>query len=103
MRSRGRGLRCLRDIRAAASGELEEGVDGRFQGAGVPLDLGEEKASLERGEEGDGEGVWVSAVRELPGLVQAAQVFADGGLPLGEAVGQQGPGTGIGLRELAGE
>ena len=51
---------------------MEEGVDGRFQGAGVPLDLGEEKATLERGEEGDGEGVRVGAVRELSGLVQAA-------------------------------
>jgi uncharacterized protein YbjT (DUF2867 family) len=54
---------------------LEEGVDRRFQGAGVPLNLGEEKASLERGEKGDGEGVRVGAVRELPGLVQAAEIF----------------------------
>ena len=48
-------------------------------------------------------GVRVGAVRELPGLVQAAQAFADGGLPLPEAVGQQGPGVRVGLRELAGE
>jgi hypothetical protein len=82
---------------------LEEGVDRRFQEAGVPLDLGEEWAALERGEEGDGEVVRVGAVRELPGLVQAAQAFGDGGLPLPEAVGQQGPGVRVGLRELAGE
>ena len=82
---------------------MEEGVDRRFQGAGVPLDLGEQKAALERGEEGDGQGVRVGAVRELPGLVQAAQAFADGALPLPEAAGQQGPGVRVGLRELAGE
>ena len=55
---------------------MEEGVDRRFQGAGIPLDLGEEKAALEGGEKGDGEGVRVCAVREQPGLAQAAQAFA---------------------------
>ena len=62
-----------------AGGELEEGVDRGFQRAGVALDLGEEKAALERGEEGDGEVVRVGAVREVPGGVQAAQPVADGG------------------------
>jgi hypothetical protein len=90
-----------RDIAPAVPGELKEGVDRRFQRAGVPLDLGEEKAALERGQEGDGEGVWVGAVRELSGLVQAAQSLADGGLPLPESRGQQGPGVRVGLRELA--
>jgi hypothetical protein len=52
------------NIRAAASDDLEEGVNRRFQGADVPLDLGEEKAALKRGEEGDGEGVRVGPVRE---------------------------------------
>ncbi len=82
---------------------MEERVDRRFQDSGVPLNLGQEKASLERREKGDGEGVGVGAVREPAGPVQAAQVFADGGLPLPEAVGQQGPGVRVGLRELAGE
>jgi hypothetical protein len=82
---------------------LEEGVDRRFQQAGVPLNLGEEKASLERGKKADGEGVRVGAIRELPGLVQAAETFADGDLPLPEAVCQQGAGVRVGLRELAGE
>ena len=86
-----------------APGELEEGVDRRFQRAGVPLDLGEEKAALERGKEGDGEGVRVGGVRELSGLVQAAQPLADGGLPLPESASQQGSGVRVGLCELARE
>ena len=89
------------NIRAAASDELEEGVNRSFQGADVPLDLGEEKAALERGQEGDGEGVRVGALRELSSLVQAAQALAEGGLPLPEAAGQQGPGVRVGLGELA--
>ena len=36
-----------------------------------------------------------------PGLVQAAQAFADGALPLPEAAGQQGSRVRVGLRELA--
>jgi hypothetical protein len=90
-----------RDIGPAVPCKLEEGVDRRFQRARVPLDLGEEKAALERGQEGNGEGVGVGAVRELSGLVQAAQPLADDGLPLPESVGQQGPGERLGLRELA--
>ena len=82
---------------------MEEGVDRRFQRAGVPLDLGEEKAPLERGQEGDGEGVRVGAVRELSGLVQAARPVADGGLPLPESVGQQVSGVRVSLGELARE
>ena len=93
----------VRDFGPAASGELEEGVDRRFQRAGVPLDLGQEKAALERGQEGDGEVVRVGAVRELPGLVQAAQSLGDGGLPLPESAGQQGPGVRVRLGELARE
>ena len=37
----------------------------------------------------------------IAGLVQAAQPFADGSLPLAESAGQQGPGVRVGLRELA--
>jgi hypothetical protein len=70
---------------------------------GVALDLGQEKAALERGQEGDGEGVRVDVVWELPSLVQAAQPVADGGLPLPESAGQQGSGVRVGLCELARE
>jgi hypothetical protein len=50
-----------------------------LEGAGVALDLGEEEAALEGGEEGDGEVVRVGAVREVPGGVKTAQPVADGG------------------------
>jgi hypothetical protein len=43
------------------------------------VNLGEDEAALERGEEGDGEVVRVGAVREVPGGVKTAQPVADGG------------------------
>ena len=43
------------------------------------LDLGEEKAALERGEERDGEVVRVGAGGEVPGGVQSPQPVADDG------------------------
>jgi hypothetical protein len=58
----------------------------------VPTPMRATEASRADGGEGDSEGVRVGAVRELPGLVQAARVFADGGLSLPEAAGRQGPG-----------
>jgi hypothetical protein len=59
--------------------ESEEGVDGGFERASVTLDLGEEEASLEGGEEGDGQVVRAGAGREVPGGAQAPQPVADGG------------------------
>ena len=56
----------------AEARELKNGVDGGFEGAGVALNLGEDEAALECGEEGDGEVVRVGAVREVPGGVQTA-------------------------------
>ena len=49
---------------SSASGESEEGVDRRFEGTGVQLDLGQEETPLEHGEEGDGQVVGVNAGRE---------------------------------------
>ena len=43
------------------------------------LDLGEEQAALDRGEERDGEVVRVGPGREVPGGVQVPQPVADGG------------------------
>ena len=73
------GIAVCWHVPAADARELEEGVDGGFEGTGVALDLGEEEAALECGEEGDGEVVRVGAVREVPGGVQTAQPVADGG------------------------
>jgi len=44
-----------RPVPAAEAGELKDGVDGDFERAGVALNLGEDKAALECGEEGDAE------------------------------------------------
>ena len=59
----GNRLCSLRTLAAARRGvarsEREDGVDGGFEGTGVPLDLGEEEAPLDSGEEGDGEVVGV--------------------------------------------
>jgi hypothetical protein len=46
--------------------EVKDGVDGGFERVGVALNLGEDEAALERGEEGDGEVVRVGAVRRCP-------------------------------------
>ena len=66
-------------LAAAQLRKFEDGVDGGFERAGVALDLGEDEAALECGEERDGEVVRVDAVREVPGGVQTAQPVADGG------------------------
>jgi hypothetical protein len=59
----GLGRRYLRIIATARRGlarsESEDGVDGGFEGTGVPLDLGQQEAPLDSGEEGDGEVVGV--------------------------------------------
>jgi len=62
------GFVVCRHVPAAEARELEEGVDGGFERPGVALNLGEDEAALECGEEGDGEVVRVGAVREVPGL-----------------------------------
>ena len=60
-------------------GEGEQCVEGGFEGTGVPLNLGEEKSSLERGEQGDGQVVGVDAGRDAPGGVKGPQSVADRG------------------------
>jgi len=79
-RDLGRGaIAVCRRVPAAEAREPEDGVDGGFERAGVALNLGEDEAALERGEEGDGEVVRVGAVREMPGGVKTAQPVADDG------------------------
>jgi hypothetical protein len=82
-------------------GEGEDGVDGGFEGAGVALDLDEEQAALERGEQCYGEVVGTDVGREVPGGLESPQPVADGGRPPREAVGDKGAGRGVGLCELA--
>ena len=63
-------LAVCRHVLAIDADEFEEGVDGGFEGTGVALDLGEEEAALQCGEEGDSEVVRVGAVREVPSVVK---------------------------------
>jgi len=65
-------LLAVRLVRAADAREREDGVDGGFQRPSVPLDLGEEEAALECGQQGHGEVARVGAVREVPGGVKSA-------------------------------
>lgn len=60
-------------------GEGEEGVDRDLERTGIPLDLGEEKAALECGEESYGVVVRIDAGWEAPGGLKPSQPVADGG------------------------
>jgi hypothetical protein len=51
---------------SSADGKGEEGVDRSFERTGTPVYLGEQKSSLERGEQSSGEVVRVDAGREFP-------------------------------------
>src|SRR5450755_4269934 len=86
-----------------AGGQGEEGVDRRFEGTGVPLDLGEEEAPLERGEEGDGHVVGVDVGREMPGGVTASQPVTNGGRPPVETGGDGGAGLRVTFGQLTAE
>ena len=98
------GIAVCRHVPAAAEArEVKDGVDGGFDGASVALNLGEDEAALERGEEGNGEVVRVGAVREVPGGVKTEQPVADGSRPLPESGRDQGAGLRVGLGHLPGE
>ena len=88
---------------APADGKGEEGIDRSFERAGAPLHLGEEKPSLEGGEQGSGEVVRVDAGREFPGGLKGSEFIADGGCPLIEPGRDEDPGLGVALGELAAE
>ena len=73
------GIAVWRHVPAADAREIEDGIDGGFETAGVALRPGEDEAALDCGGEGDGEVVRVGTVREVPGGVKTAQRVADGG------------------------
>ncbi len=83
--------------------EGEDGVDGGLERPCVALDLGQQEAAQQGGEQRHGEVVGVDAGRQRPGSVQGAQPDGDGGRPPAEAGRDEGAGFGIGLRELAAE
>ena len=88
---------------SSPGGEGKEGVDRGFEGTRVPLDLGEQEAALDRGEEGDGEVIRVGPVWEMPGFAEVSQPVSDGGGPLPEPAGNHGAGPGVAFGELAAE
>jgi hypothetical protein len=79
MGSRRGDIAVRRHTRAGEARKLEDGVNGGFERAGVALNLGEDEAALESGEEGDGEVVRADAIRQVPGVVKTAQPLPDGG------------------------
>ncbi len=89
--------------RSSADGKGEEGIHRSFERLGAPLHLGEEKSSLERGEQSRGEVVWVDVGGKYPARVQGSQSITDGGCPPIEPCRDQGSGLGVTLGELSNE
>src|SRR5450631_4047880 len=88
---------------SSAEGKGEEGIDCSFERTSAPLHLGQEKSSLERGEQSDGEIVGVDVGREPPVGMKSSEPIADRGRPLFEPGGDEGSGLGVALSELTTE
>ena len=67
------------------------------------MHLGEQKPSLERGEQSSGEVVRVDAGREFPVGMKGSECIADGGCPLIEPGRDEGSGLGVALGQLTTE
>jgi hypothetical protein len=71
---------------SSAEGKGEEGIDGSFERTSAPLHLGQEKSSLERGEQSDGEIVGVDVRWKPPvGMKSSDPKRASGGQCAGNA------------------
>ena len=88
---------------SSADGKREDGIDRSFERAGAPLHLGEQKSSLERGEQSSGEVVRVDVGREFPVGIKGFECIADNGCPLIETCRDERPGLGVTLGELTTE
>jgi hypothetical protein len=64
---------------SSADGESEEGIERGLERASASMHLGEQKPSLEGGEQSSGEVVRVDVGRELPVGMKGLQSIADGG------------------------
>jgi hypothetical protein len=67
---------------SSAEGKGKERIDCSLERTSAPLHLGQEKSSLERGEQRDGEIVGVDVRRELPVGMKSSESIADRGRPL---------------------
>src|ERR1019366_5359231 len=85
---------------SSAQDKCEKGIDCSFERTNTLLRLGQEKSSLERGEQSDGEIVGVDVGRELPIGMKSSEAIADRGRPLLEPGGDEGSGLGVALGEL---
>ena len=72
---------------SSADGKGEEGLDRGFERTATPMYLGEEKSSFERGEQSNGEVVWVDVGLQLPIGMKGSEYFGDRGRPLIEPRG----------------
>ena len=77
----------------------EDGVEGDAQGRGVAAGLGQQQAALQRGEQGEREGVGVGVRAQLAPGPHAGEAVADRRLPSLEACGE----VGSGVRVVVGE
>src|ERR1019366_6075144 len=88
---------------SSAQDKCEKGIDCSFERTNTLLRLGQEKSSLERGEQSDGEIVGVDVGREPPVGMKSSEPIADRGRPLFEPGGDEGSGLGGALSELTAE
>src|ERR1017187_2315173 len=88
---------------SSAQDRSEKGIDCSFERTNTLLRLGQEKSSLECGEQSDGEIVGVDVGRKLPVGMKSSEPIADCGRPLFEPGGDEGSGLGVALSELTTE
>src|SRR5215475_1630566 len=89
--------------RSERLGERDHHVQGGGERPGVPFDLRQQQAALERREHGGGELVGVGGRDELAAVAHAVQAGTDRRLPAAEARGDVVPGHVVELGEFAAE
>ena len=81
----------------------EDRIDCNLERAGAPLHLREQKSTLERGEQSNGEIVRVDVRWEFPVGMKGSECIADYGCPLIEPSRDERSGLGVTLSQLTSE